>query len=132
MNNNNHIVVLEDDPDLRELFTECLQGSGYIVSSFERFSKAKRHLQNHRCDLILVDMQLPDVLGKEIIDKLRSDSTFSKNKSSKIIILSGQQIQENDPYLALVQGVLLKPVSFNALVSKVEKVIGPAEQQIAA
>jgi len=62
-----HILVVDDDQDLRETLMEALEHAGYSVAPAEDGADAFRHLRNSavRPDLILLDLQMPNMDGRE-------------------------------------------------------------------
>jgi DNA-binding response OmpR family regulator len=65
------ILVVEDDPDLRELLTYELVHEGFAVDAAELGAEALRVCQRRAPDLVLLDLMLPDYSGIEICQALR-------------------------------------------------------------
>jgi DNA-binding response OmpR family regulator len=65
------ILIVEDDPDLRELLSYELQREGFAVDAAEFGADALRICQRRAPDLILLDLMLPDYSGVEICQALR-------------------------------------------------------------
>ncbi|MDH5407997.1 MAG: sigma-54 dependent transcriptional regulator [Gammaproteobacteria bacterium] len=57
------ILVVDDEPDIRNLIQEILEDEGYQVSTAEDGKSARQILQNDQPDLILLDIWMPDVDG---------------------------------------------------------------------
>ena len=66
------IVLVEDDQDLRALFTLVLEQAGYTVLPVEVGQTALSVLQTCRCDLLVTDYHLPDIPGNLLISYARS------------------------------------------------------------
>jgi len=60
-----HILVVEDDPDLRDTLTEVLEAAGYSVAGARDGLEALSELRSRsrRPDLILLDLQMPNMGG---------------------------------------------------------------------
>jgi two-component system, chemotaxis family, chemotaxis protein CheY len=60
-----HILVVEDDPDLRDTLTEVLEAAGYSVANARDGLEALSELRTtaRRPDLILLDLQMPNMDG---------------------------------------------------------------------
>lgn len=64
------ILVVEDEPDIREILQVCLQREGYAVTLSRNLAEALAELREHRCDLVLTDNCLPDGRGVDLIRAL--------------------------------------------------------------
>jgi len=61
------VLVVDDEPDIRELLELTLIKMGLAVVSTGTVAEAKEHLKNERFDLCLTDMRLPDGEGLELV-----------------------------------------------------------------
>lgn len=61
------IMVVDDEPDICELLTRFLTKRNYEVTSFTSGKKALEHLKTNGVNLILTDMNLPEMSGIELI-----------------------------------------------------------------
>jgi signal transduction histidine kinase/ActR/RegA family two-component response regulator len=66
-----HILVVEDDPDVRRVIVECLSLIGYKVTEAANGSEALAHLATIKPDLLVVDYAMPDMTGAEVISEAR-------------------------------------------------------------
>jgi len=66
-----HILVVEDDPDVRRVIVECLSLIGYKVTEAANGSEALAQLATLRPDLLVVDYAMPDMTGAEVISHAR-------------------------------------------------------------
>ena len=71
------VLLVEDDKPLRDLLTMRLESDDFQVHSAENGKMALSLCQDHPVDLILLDINLPDILGIELLDIIRKD----KNKA---------------------------------------------------
>lgn len=62
-----HILVIDDEPDLRTLYELTLLREGYRVEAAGDLAQARQHLQDRRFDAVITDMRLPDGLGLELL-----------------------------------------------------------------
>ncbi len=65
-NSNKTVLVVEDDHVSTKLFREALEAHGYNVLQAKDGMKGWRMAREHRPDLILMDIQLPDISGLEV------------------------------------------------------------------
>ena len=81
------ILLVEDEPPVRKMITEVLTRSGYRILSAKDGEEAltvSRELQNQPIHLLITDMVMPRLSGKELIQKFRQE-----RPESKILLISG-------------------------------------------
>ena len=66
-----HILVVEDDPDVRRVIVECLSLIGYRVTEAANGGEALQQLLVIKPDLLVVDYAMPDMTGAEVISEAR-------------------------------------------------------------
>jgi DNA-binding NtrC family response regulator len=64
------VLLVEDDPDIRELLTMTLDLAGYRVTAVPDAEKAWMHLQESGSDMLLTDYHLPGMLGDALVREL--------------------------------------------------------------
>ena len=102
------MLVVEDDPDIRQAMAELLEDDGYECMLAEHGLDALEALQRRTPSLVLIDLLMPVMNGVELIRRLRSDVRWSK---LPIIVMTaeGQRIIGVD-LESLDVPVLKKPV----------------------
>ena len=63
------VLIVEDDPDLRELIAETLELDGFTVTQAGDATTALTHLQCLRFDSVVIDLRLPDADGMRVLDR---------------------------------------------------------------
>ncbi len=86
---NNIILILDDDPAVQELLTEVLQTEGYSSRAFSSGGEALKFIEREQPVAALVDLQLEDIHGLEIIREIRKRSL-----DMACIILTGHGSRE--------------------------------------
>ncbi len=114
-----HIVLVEDDPDLRSLCRRVLQRAGHEVASFEDGEAALDALAELDCDLVLLDWHLPGLSGQALMEAIGW-----RWPELPIIIMTGFS-DENKAVAAVqyAQAYLRKPVPNDALLEAVSRVL---------
>lgn len=85
--NKRKVLVVDDDKDLVELITDVLARDGrFEYRSVNNGFDAGMMVKEYQPDVIILDVMLPDINGKEVCQRVRSDSTMD---SVKIICISG-------------------------------------------
>jgi len=113
------ILVVDDEPSIREVVTLYLQRAGYRVWVAADGQAALEALERHSPDLVVLDLMLPQVDGLEITRQLRATG------DTPIIMLTARR-EETDRILGLEMGAddyVVKPFSPRELVSRVKAVL---------
>ncbi len=117
------IMVCDDDPDITELVSALLQQHGCYVEVVSTAFVARERLRQQMADLLVVDMNLPDVDGLTLVAQLRQQPQLQR---MSIVILSAVDCVELDTAMLAALGVddcLRKPVQVNALIAAVAKAL---------
>ena len=116
------ILVVEDDLDIIEMLNMLLTRSGYEVSSCENGREALEKIRNIKPHLILMDLMLPGMDGKSIIEEMGKDEDIN---TTPVLILSALEAAEHmfigKPQ---IKGICFKPFSPTALLNKVKQIMG--------
>ena len=87
---NPSILVVDDEPDLRTLYELTLLREGYRVDVAETVTGAWQQLLEHRYEVLITDMRLPDGLGIELIQRLRA-----LQRSERCVVITAYGSAEN-------------------------------------
>ena len=82
----NHVLVVDDEAEIRESLSEILREEGYTVTSTATGAEALVLLRDSLYDVLLLDIWLPDRDGMEVLTEIRSLESESK---PEVIIISG-------------------------------------------
>lgn len=74
MESSPHILVVDDDQEIRKLLGRYLQGQGFRVTLVQDGRHAEEALASNRIDLVVLDLMLPDISGLELCRTLRGRS----------------------------------------------------------
>jgi two-component system response regulator PilR (NtrC family) len=85
-----HILVVDDEPDLRTLYELTLLREGYHVDVAENLSEAWQRLSERRFEVLITDMRLPDGLGIELLQRLRA-----QQRSERCVVITAYGSAEN-------------------------------------
>ena len=124
--NNSSILVVDDNPEIREIIQVLLGGEGYLVETAGNGVKALEMLSQREYDLIILDIMMPGSDGLSICKKLRTIS------SVPIIILTAKD-SESDHMKGFMYGgddYLIKPFSPSLLVVRVNALFRRVEMNI--
>ena len=116
------VLVIEDEPDIRELIEFNLKLYDYNVLLANNGEKGLNDARSYEPDLILLDLMLPGIQGIDVCRVIKSDENI---KSIPIIILSALG-QEEDIVLGLEAGAddyVSKPFSLDVLNARIKTVL---------
>lgn len=114
------ILIVEDEPSLRELIQRSLEKERYVVETAADFISALRKIEDYDYDCILLDIMLPDGNGLDLLARLKA-----LGKRENVIILSAKDSLE-DKVLGLELGAddyLPKPFHLAELNARIRSVI---------
>ena len=123
------ILVVDDDPDMREALQIILESAGYIVVMAEDGEQCLSKLKEERPDMLILDLLMPRMDGFEVCKALK-DPRYAKYGRVPIIILSSVQEDVSQRRYELETGVQLdvddyveKPIESATLLERVGKIL---------
>ncbi|NET01748.1 MAG: response regulator transcription factor [Sphaerospermopsis sp. SIO1G2] len=125
------LLLVDDEPGLREAVKEYLQESGFSVQVASNASEAWELMQQNTPDLVISDIMMPQVDGYQFLKQLRDDQRF---QALPVIFLTakgmtGDRIQG---YQAGVDAYLPKPFDPDELIAIVENLLSRRAAQVPA
>lgn len=116
------VLIVEDEPDIRELVVHHLKREGYQVSAASSGEEALRQVQAAPPDLVILDLMMPAMDGLEVCRRLRQDPATAM---LPIVMLTAKG-DEVDRVLGLEIGAddyVVKPFSPKELLARVRAVL---------
>ncbi|WP_020409212.1 response regulator [Hahella ganghwensis] len=113
------ILIVEDEPKLSALLRDYLQQSGFKTCCIEHGDEVLPWLQNHRAELILLDLMLPGTDGYTICRTVRESSDTP-------IVMITAKVEEIDRLLGLELGAddyICKPFSPREVVARIKAIL---------
>ncbi len=109
---NNLALIIEDDEDLASIFAEALHGIGLEVENLTDGESARRRLAAGEAPfVILLDMHLPHVSGKDLLKMIKNDPRFA----STWLMITTADARLAEDYRDQVDFALIKPILFGQL-----------------
>ncbi|WP_434035818.1 ATP-binding response regulator [Formosa sp. 4Alg 33] len=116
---NLNVIVIDDDASLRQLLTDILQDKNINVTAFETAKKALKEMKNLPFDLVITDIQLPNMNGFHFMETLKA-SDFYKNQP--IIASTGRKDLKGKVYKdSGFVDIIFKPYGADDLIHTVSK-----------
>ncbi|OGP46283.1 MAG: hypothetical protein A2X89_07435 [Deltaproteobacteria bacterium GWD2_55_8] len=122
------ILIIEDNDDNRDILKHQLEYLGYEVVEAVDGLEGLNQVAKEQPDLVIVDIMMPGIDGKEVARRLRADS-----KTKDLPVLAATVLfHSEDIHSCLAAGcndVLTKPFTLQQLKDRLEKLSQPAGRQ---
>ncbi|HTE46618.1 MAG TPA: PAS domain S-box protein, partial [Gemmatimonadaceae bacterium] len=115
------ILVCDDNADFREIMREMLEGRGYAVTTAASGSEAIERAVEAPPSVILLDMVMPGMSGRETLAELRANTI---TRHIPVVVVSGVTPLANPARIGAA-GWVEKPIDEDALMQAIERVIKP-------
>ena len=110
-----HLLLVDDEQQILRALRPALSAAGYEVATAETGGEALAYLASEPCDVVILDLGLPDMDGKEVIARIREWS------EAPILVLSARDL-EHEKIAALDQGAddfINKPFGVGELLARI-------------
>jgi CheY-like chemotaxis protein len=122
------IMVVDDNPDIITIVKTILEGRGYTVFSAAGGPELLNLLPNHKSDLIILDIMMPEMDGLEVLTRLKG-----KTETASIpVILLTAKVQYEDVLGGYKLGAdyyITKPFTSTQLVNGINLLLGEGKPQ---
>ena len=122
------IMVVDDNPDIITIVKTILEGRGYTVFSASSGPELLNMLPNHKADLIILDIMMPEMDGLEVLTRLKG-----KTETASIpVILLTAKVQYEDVLGGYKLGAdyyITKPFTSTQLVNGINLLLGEGKPQ---
>ena len=124
-----HVIVLEDDPELRSLLTRGLREEGFEVSTAGTASELLALRPDEEPEAMIVDVGLPDADGRDLVQALRAQGS-----TTPVIFLTARDALPDRlaGFAAGGDDYLTKPFAFAELVARLHALMKRAGSDLAA
>jgi DNA-binding response OmpR family regulator/uncharacterized protein YbaR (Trm112 family) len=114
------VLVVEDDPDTRELYDIALSSAGMWVSQAPQAGAAFEAALELQPDAVITDLELEGSSGVDLLRQLRADG---RTREIPVIVITGWNA-DSVPDRREFAAVLFKPIGIEQLISNVRSVLG--------
>lgn len=112
------ILLVEDDAPSRALYRSALERSGHIVVTAEDGFAALQQIESARPQVIVLDMILPRLSGRDVLRQLRADP---ETRHIPVVIITGSDVSNLSERAGIP--VLQKPFALSLLIDAVDSAI---------
>jgi two-component system cell cycle response regulator DivK len=120
------VLIVEDNELNMKLFRDLLEAHGYQTVGTRNGAEAMALARQHRPDLILMDIQLPEVSGLEVTRWLKDDAEL---KSIPVVAVTAFAMKGDEERIRQggCEAYLSKPISVAKFIDTVRRFLGDAE-----
>ena len=115
------ILVVEDNPDALEMLSFILTGEGFSVITAEDGLQALDMVKSHQPDLIVTDVNLPNLDGIELTKRLREQ--FHSTTLPVVVVSAFGSDVLADAIDAGANGALQKPMQTDSLLTLIKQIL---------
>src|SRR4051812_18529867 len=111
-----YILIVEDDPQIIQFLQSSLKANGYSTLSAQNIVAGKKHLSENKPILLIMDLNLPDGDGLDLIRSVRINSDIP------ILVLSARLSEKEkvECFDAGADDYLAKPFGINELLARIK------------
>jgi len=117
------VLVVDDDPNIVKTYKLVLESVGYRVDTARNGVEAIFKSKKVHHDLIIIDMNLPDMMGNQLADQIREEKP-----DIKIIMITGYSSYAEQLDEFNIDEMLMKPIPPEDLVEIAKKALATEEQ----
>ncbi len=110
-----NILVVEDNSNIRNVTCEFLSMMGFNVADAENGQEALELIRQDEFDLIITDLMMPEMNGRDLITKVRQE----KGDDLPIILVSGSDLENIGKLENIYTRTLRKPYAFQTLMNNI-------------
>ena len=121
------VMIVEDNELNMKLFNDLLRANGYLTLPMRNGYEALDALKEHRPDLILMDIQLPEISGLEVTKWLKEDDELHK---IPVIAVTAFAMKGDEERIRQggCEAYLSKPISVGKFIETIRHFLGTAEE----
>jgi len=119
------VLVVEDDPNIRDLLTDVLTDEGYNVVAAASGGEALGALSTIWPDLMTLDLNLPDLTGEWVLAKLREQTDMRK---PPVVIITAK-LKIAPEVRTMADAIVPKPFELGELLDTIHRFVPPPERE---
>ena len=115
---NKKLLVVDDEPHIRMLYQEELQGEGYTVATSDGQEPIMAAIQREKPDLVVLDIKLANVSGLDLLQTIRAETT-----TLPVVLSTAYDSFQYDLKSIAADAYCVKSVDLTALKETIESVL---------
>jgi two-component system cell cycle response regulator DivK len=120
------VMIVEDNELNMKLFNDLLRANGYVTLPMRNGYEALDALKENRPDLIIMDIQLPEISGLEVTKRIKQDEAL---RAIPVIAVTAFAMKGDEERIRQggCEAYISKPISVKHFLDVVRKHLGPVE-----
>ena len=119
-------LIVDDNEEVRKTLSSVLENKGYVVEAVENGKKAISFCKKVSFDVALIDVNLPDVKGTDLLHRLQE----IRPKMVKIIVTGYPSIENAAKSVnEKADGYIIKPIDSEKLLEMIQKLINEKQNE---
>jgi len=116
-----HLLVVDDERAIRELYADLLESEGYRVSTAENGVQAVASMVAEPADLVLMDIMMPVLNGVEACRRMKADPETAR---IPVVLMSARtNLNRQNQELDSADALLAKPFDINHLLDTIQELL---------
>jgi PAS domain S-box-containing protein len=122
------ILVVDDEPVVRQLLTQILTEEGHDVETTEDGKDALNRIKHDGYDLVLIDMKLPGMSGEELYNRIK---TIEEALTKRLVLITGDVMgSDTEAFIARTKmPCITKPFNIKQLKSEIRRLMATAQRR---
>lgn len=118
------ILIVDDENHVRKLYAAFLSREGYNINTAAGGEEALALLRQKKVDLVILDIELEDVSGLELLKQIRTE-----HPEIFIVLNSAYAVYKSDFHTWLADGYIVKSTDIKPLKDKIESLLVTHEKK---
>jgi two-component system, OmpR family, response regulator ChvI len=117
------ILIVDDERDILTSMKILIESMGIKVKTVDNGRKALNALKKEFFDLVLLDILMPGMSGKEVLEKIRKDSKLKKQKVAFLTVVRLGDVGKKEIKKLKPVDYIEKPVDIDSFKKKIKKIL---------
>jgi DNA-binding response OmpR family regulator len=118
------IMIVDDEPHMVELEKAILEADGFKTISAFNGKDALKLLEKSKPDLVILDMMMPDMSGREVCEKIRKNPRTKNLKIIFVTVARFSEVGKDQLKNMKVLDYVTKPFDNDEFLNRVKKAVG--------
>lgn len=114
------VLIVDDEPDIRTSIMEMVEKQGFGAETVPSGKKALEKLGKEKFDLVLLDMFMPEMSGRQVLEKIRASKELKRQKVAFLTVARLTEAGEDKIRELKPAAYILKPMDLKEFSAKLK------------